>query len=187
MNEGAEMKNMLFTNLLMVNVPRPIFMTHTSLRAYVDGEEEYPEMKTMGDMTFSNIHVDNTALDKNSAIVMTSVPGNYIRNITLSNITMRLAGGGTVNDAKNIFGEFSEEWFKAQDKRRWPEYGYLGGTVPAYGIYLRHMKGVTINNVNISTVNKDVRPLMRAVDVKKLSINGKSITKERIENLTDLK
>lgn len=43
MNEGAEMKNMLFTNLLMINVPRPIFMTHTSLRAYVDGEEEYPE------------------------------------------------------------------------------------------------------------------------------------------------
>ena len=34
------MKNMLFTNLLMINVPRPIFMTHTSLRAYVDGEED---------------------------------------------------------------------------------------------------------------------------------------------------
>ena len=78
MNEGAEMKNMLFTNLLMINVPRPIFMTHTSLRAYVDGEEEYPEMKTMGDITFSDIHVDNTGLDKNSAIVMTSIPGNYI-------------------------------------------------------------------------------------------------------------
>ena len=78
MNEGAEMKNMLFTNLLMINVPRPIFMTHTSLRAYVDGEEEYPEMKTMGDMTFSDIHVANTGLDKNSAIVMTSIPGNYI-------------------------------------------------------------------------------------------------------------
>ena len=35
-------------------------------------------MKTMGDMTFSDIHVDNTGLDKNSAIVMTSIPGNYI-------------------------------------------------------------------------------------------------------------
>ena len=53
----------------------------------------------------------------------------------MSDIIIRTAGGGTVKDANNIFGEFSKEWFELQDKRRWPEYGYLGGTVPAYGIY----------------------------------------------------
>lgn len=183
MNEGAVMKNMLFSNLLMVNVPRPIFMTHCSQRAFADGEEEYPEMQTIGDMTFNNIHVDNTKLDKNAAIVMTSVPGNYIQNITLSNITIRTAGGGTANDANNVFKEFTPEWFKSQDRRRWPEYGYLGGAVPAYGIYLRHMENVVLNNINITTVNEDARPQLRAVDVKKLMINGKLVDKEIIEDI----
>ena len=105
----------------------------------------------------------------------------------MSDIIIRTAGGGTVKDANNIFGEFSKEWFELQDKRRWPEYGYLGGTVPAYGIYLRHLENVIINNVNITTINKDVRPVIMAIDVKNLTINGRKIMKERIENINNSK
>lgn len=72
-----------------------------------------------------------------------------------------------------------------QDKRRWPEYGYLGGTVPAYGIHLRHLENVIINNVNITTINKDVRPVIMAIDVKNLTINGRKIMEERIENINN--
>ena len=46
-------------------------------------------------------------------------------------------------------------------------------TVPAYGIYLRHLENVIINNVNITTINKDVRPVIMAIDVKNLTINGR--------------
>lgn len=186
MNEGAEMRNMLFTNLLMVNVPRPIFLTHTSLRAFTDGEEEYPPMKTMGNLTFCNIHVDNSAIGKESAIVMTSLPGNYIHDITLSDITMYMAGGGTVSDSRTEFREFSREWFEAQDRRRWPEYGYLGGTVPAHGIYLRHMKNVNISNVFVVTANPDERPALKAVDVKHLIINGKTVKGDNVKKLNGM-
>ena len=89
----------------------------------------------------------------------------------MSDIIIRTAGGGTVKDANNIFGEFSKEWFELQDKRRWPEYGYL--------------ENVIINNVNITTINKDVRPVIMAIDVKNLTINGRKIMKERIENINN--
>ena len=185
MNEGAAMKNLLFSNLLMVSVPRPIFMTHCSLRAFVDGEEEYPEMQTIGDMAFSNIQIDNTMLDKNAAIIMTSVPGNYIQNITLSNITMRTAGGGTQADATAVPKEFTVEYFKAQDRRRWPEYGGFGGRVPAYGIYLRHMQNVNLNNVSVIAVNEDARSQMMAVDIKNLTINGQLVNQEIINDINN--
>jgi hypothetical protein len=175
MNEGAVMKNMLFGNLLMVNVPRPIFMTHCSLRAFVDGEEEYPAMQTIGDMTFCNIHVDNTGLDRHSAIIMTGVPDNCIQNITLSDIVIQTAGGGTKADAEAVPNEFTVAYFKAQDRRRWPEYSGFGGKTPASGMYLRHIKNVNINNMKITTVNDDARTKLMTVDVKELSIDGKPV------------
>ncbi|MDR3232412.1 MAG: right-handed parallel beta-helix repeat-containing protein, partial [Planctomycetaceae bacterium] len=48
MNEGAELKNMVFTNLIMESVPRPVFMTFCQQRAYVDAPEELAPMKYMG-------------------------------------------------------------------------------------------------------------------------------------------
>ena len=103
----------------------------------------------------------------------------------MSDIIIRTAGGGTVKDANNIFGEFSKEWFELQDKRRWPDYFFFFKQKTAYEIYLRHLENVIINNVNITTINKDVRPVIMAIDVKNLTINGRKIMKERIENINN--
>ena len=80
---------------------------------------------------------------------------------------------------------FLENFLKNGLNCRINEDGYLGGTVPAYGIYLRHLENVIINNVNITTINKDVRPVIMAIDVKNLTINGRKIMKERIENINN--
>ena len=53
MNEGGEMKNMVFSNLVMENVPRPILMTFCQQRACVDSPRELAPMKAMHHFIFN--------------------------------------------------------------------------------------------------------------------------------------
>ena len=84
MNEGGEMKNMSFTNLVMKNVPRPVFMTFCQQRAGVDASMEMAPYKAMHSFIFSDIIADNSELDKNSAFFITGMPNHYITDIQLN-------------------------------------------------------------------------------------------------------
>ncbi|MFY0598117.1 MAG: right-handed parallel beta-helix repeat-containing protein [Cyclobacteriaceae bacterium] len=164
MNEGGEMKNMTFSNLTMKNVPRPIFMTFTQQKACVDAPEEMYPMKSMHDFIFTGISVDNRELDKNSAIFITGMPNNYIENIILRDIQFKVAGGGTVADAdKTDHNEYTLEVLNGW----WPEFSGVG-TLPAHGVFARHISGLFIDNVHISTETKDARPAVVFDDV----VNG---------------
>jgi hypothetical protein len=46
------------------------------------------------------------------------------------------------------------------------------GTVPAYGFYMRHVKGLEIHDVEVSFVKDDLRPPFVLVDVKDVDLRG---------------
>ncbi len=153
LNEGGEMKNMTFSNLVMKNVPRPVFMTFAQQKACVDAPEEMYRMKAMHHFIFNGIIADNSELDKNSAFFITGMPNHYITDIQLSNIQFMVSGKGTKKDAKKTdLKEYTLETLKGW----WPEFS-LVGTLPAYGIYARHVNGLYINNFQVTTVEKDNR------------------------------
>ncbi len=162
MMEGAEMRNMVFSNLVMKNVPRPVFMTFNSQKAWVDTMATLLPMKRMYNIQFNNIVVETNTAGKNAAFIVTGMPGHPIEGISFSGIRAIFPGGGTAADAKNVLEEFTVENLKG----RWPEYGGLRGTVPSYGLYLRHVKGVTLQNIDVSTTTADARPAMVLVDVE---------------------
>jgi polygalacturonase len=161
MMEGAIMSNMLFTNLVMINVPRPVFLTFNKQNASFDAHGEPPPMNRVHDIVFSNISVQDTAGGKNCGFIVTGMPDHPVENITFSNIHAMFPGSGTAEDAKNVLEEFTVENLKG----RWPEVGGLRKTVPSFGMYLRHVKGVTLRDVYIETVKPDVRPAVVYVDV----------------------
>ncbi len=164
LNEGGEMKNMTFSNLVMKNVPRPVFMTFAQQKACVDAPEEMYPMKAMHHFIFDGIIADNSDLDKNSAIFITGMPNHYITDIQLNNIQMTVSGGGTQEDAeKTAFKEYTLDVLNGW----WPEF-HLVGTLPAYGVFARHVKGISINNVQVNTVKEDHRSPIVFDDV----ING---------------
>ncbi|GAL80631.1 polygalacturonase [Algibacter lectus] len=153
MNEGGEMKNMVFNNLIMKNVPRPIFMTFCQQRAGVDAPQDMQPMKAMHGFIFSNIIADNSELDKNSAIFITGMPEHYITDIQLNNIQFKVSGGGTKEDANKInLKEYTLETLG----NWWPEFSKVG-TLPTSGIYARHVDGLRINNFHLQTINEDHR------------------------------
>ncbi len=174
MNEGGAMKNMVFSNLTMRNVPRPIFMTFCQQRAGDDTPEEMYPMKEMKNFTFQNIIVDNTELDKNSAFLFTGLPGYNIENIILKDIQFFVSGGGTKEDAtKTDLKEYTLETLKGW----WPEFSLIG-TLPASGVYMRHMENVFIENFHLTIVGEDARKPIILNDVangniEKFYVNGK--------------
>ncbi len=153
MNEGGKMKNMTFSNLVMKNVPRPIFITLAQQKACVDAPEEMYPVGSIQNFIFENIIVDNEDIDKNSAIFITGIKGHYIKNMVLRNIQLHFSGGGTLVDAKKTK---VKEYTLDVLKDWWPEF-HLVGTLPAYGVYARHVKGLYLDNVHIYTKNEDKR------------------------------
>jgi hypothetical protein len=162
------MKNMVFSNLVMKNVLRPIFMTHCQQRACVDSPQELAPMKSMNGFLFENMIIESGDSGKSSVIIISGMPGHPIENITLKNIRMTTGGGGTGEDASvRILNEFTPEVLKGW----WPEVSLLG-TIPAYGLYARHIEGLIISDVSFSTKRDDVRPALVLDDVKYAELSG---------------
>ena len=72
--------------------------------------------------------------------------GIPLENITLRNVNLTLEGG--VNDFTPTVPDKAPEY---------PEVFVYGGELPAKGIFFRHINGLTLDNVRISTYNPDAR------------------------------
>ena len=163
-NEAGGMSDMVFTNLVMNNVPRPIFMTFCKQRACVDEPlDSLDELKYMKRFMFDNIIINNEELDKNSCFVFSGIPTNYIEDVSLSNVMFVTSGGGTKEDAKrkNI-----PEFDLISMKNHWPEYRCLGGALPAKGIYARYVRNLHVSNFKFVSKAYDARKLIVTHDVK---------------------
>jgi polygalacturonase len=165
MNEGAEIKNMIFTHLTMTNVPRPLFLTFCQKNAWVDAPQgELPPMKSVSNLQFDHITVDDEAGTKNSGFVIIGMPGHPVENLTFSDIRATFPGGGTAEDATNSVAEFTPENLG----NRWPEIGSFRKTGPASGLFAHHVKGITLHNVEFSTKLPDARPAVVFSDVTEI-------------------
>ncbi|MFI3269041.1 MAG: glycosyl hydrolase family 28 protein [Rikenellaceae bacterium] len=163
-NEGGSLSDMIFSNLVMNNVPRPVFMTFCKQRACVDAPQDtLDELKFLKRMKFSNIIVNNEGLDKMSGFVLSGIPEHHIEDITISDVHFRISGGGTAEDAarKNI-PEFDLESMK----HHWPEFKCLGGALPSSALFARYVKGLNVRNFKVDIVGTDARKLVYLKDVK---------------------
>lgn len=176
-NEGGEMKNMVFSNLAMENVPRPIFMTFCQQRVSVDTPEgEYESLSRMHNFMFSNIVVDNSKGDKNSAFFITGFPNHNIEDVSIKDVQFIVSGGGTVEDSKKEVKEYTIETLGGW----WPEFGKVG-TLPASGVYARHIDGLTLENISIKTVSKDARKAVILSNVVNSNLNSIKINNAKIK------
>lgn len=89
------------------------------------------------------------------------LPDYEVENITLSNIYLQFAGGGTLEDATR----------KIEDTPAvYPEYTNAGIT-PAYGINVKNAKKLTFNNIRLDYVAKDLRPAFYLKNVNEVELS----------------
>jgi hypothetical protein len=171
--EGGIMENILFDNLVMNNVTGPISLR---LGGYLGWKNERKESLPIGvlrNIRFSNIRAtvaDNAYPlphevpafpgEKKSCINVTGVPGYYVEGITFSNIHVTFPGGGDREDARREVPELRDHY---------PEY-HMFGTLPGYGMYVRHTRDLRLENVTFDFASPEFRPALVCEDVKDLEL-----------------
>jgi len=77
--------------------------------------------------------------------VLNGVGDNVLENISFTDVQLKFAGGGTAEEAAAEVPQIAGEYFQI-------------GTPPAYGMYARNVRGLTLNNVRFEMASPDVRP-----------------------------
>ena len=149
--DGALLEDVTITNITMRDVQNsPIFLR---LGSRMRGPAGIP-VGELRRVLISNIVVYNA--DPRYASIISGIPGHDIEDVRLSNIRIYYQGGGTREQAAIE---------PPEKETNYPEPSMFG-VIPSYGFFIRHAKGVELNNVEVSYINSDFRPAFALEDVK---------------------
>jgi polygalacturonase len=168
--DGAHLRNILVSDIEMVEVKTPILIRLGSrLSVFRKSEDVQQPTGTLENVVIRNVKAkaaDSAQLKPASGILITGVPGHYITNLKLQNIDIELAGGGTIQDSRVTVPE-------AIDK--YPEVKTFGPTIPAYGLWARHINGLQLQNIRFHLKSNDKRPAIICEDGRNIVIEHCSI------------
>ena len=82
------------------------------------------------------------------ASIIAGLPGHPVEDVTLSNVRIVYRGGGTAADAERE---------PPENETAYPEPSMFG-TLPAYGLFVRHARGVLLRDVKVEHEREDARP-----------------------------
>jgi polygalacturonase len=154
--DGGPLEDVTITNITMRDVMNsPIFLR---LGRRMRGPAGAP-LGQLRRVIISNVTAWNA--DPRYASIIAGLPGRDIEDVKLSNIRIIYQGGGTSQQAT------------AQPPERETNYPEpsMFGELPAYGLYLRHVNGLELNNVEVSHLKEDLRPAFVLEDVKSITFS----------------
>jgi Endopolygalacturonase len=152
--DGGHLEDITISNITMRDIVNaPIFLR---LGARMRSPEGTPVGK-MRRISIDNINVYNA--DSRFSCIMSGIPGHNIEDVSLSNIRILFKGGYTKEDGKLMPDENEKEY---------PE-PWMFGTIPASAFFIRHVKDISLSNIDIKFIEDDYRPafvLVNAENVK---------------------
>jgi polygalacturonase len=150
--DQGRMENIIVTNLSMSHVHHyPIYIT-TGCRNR--GPKEIISPSYGGDIMVSNVIAQDC--DSLAGIIVTGMPDEPLQNISLSNIRISYRGGGTADLRDRDYREQSTNY----PEPRW------AGPTPAYGLFARHVNGLSVSDVKFTTEKPDYRHCIILDNVK---------------------
>ncbi len=151
--DGGRLEDVAIDNVTMRHpVNSPIFLR---LGGRLRGPPGTP-VGTLQRVSISNVVVYDA--DPRFASIIAGLPGQPVRDVTVSHCQIFARGGG--EDA-------TETWATtrpAELAEKYPEPGMFGPT-PAYGFYVRHADGVRFVDVQLHVARDDLRPAFVLDDV----------------------
>ncbi len=148
--DGAGLEDVVISNLTMRRIfGAPIFLR---LGARMRGPPD-TAIGTLRRLSISNVIAEDVA--DGQGIMIMGLANHPVEGVTLENIRIEFAGGGTAAQAGRDVSEM---------ERDYPEPGSFGAT-PSWGIYARHAKDISVNHVDLRTRAADARPSIMLEDV----------------------
>jgi len=164
-NRGRIYTSNTYTGTNKINGEKPEGATVGSIKNIcirdVVAEVCYADREQDKKATYKNVHYkskERTGREKAQAgsIMITGIPGHYIENVTLENISISYPGGGTEADASITD--------VPEDVARYPEQFFFG-VLPSWGAYIRHVKNIQFKNVTMTTRTPEKRKKIVLDDV----------------------
>lgn len=181
---NARIENLTFSNIIMRNVTGPIGIGFSGPSRNNSNNNPQPTTKPfIRNIVFNGIRatvaakpIDHPDIhfgvtiregEKNSCITLNAMNEYYLENISFTDVHVTYAGGGTAEQAAKEVPKVAAEYFGVWDP--------LPGGPPAYGLYARNVKGLTLQNVRFGYEQADARPAIILDNVEDASINGLSV------------
>ena len=143
--EIGAIRNLTLENITAEGPYEPYEIVAWNYVSYVNNDT-YQEPWNMGTFEYTN----RNGLTKDDPWQLTcnvcGLKGHPLENITLRNIHLHLDGGVQEFDP-NV----------PEEPKPYPEVNTYGSTLPAKGIYFRHINGLTLDNVTITVDKADAR------------------------------
>jgi hypothetical protein len=178
-NPGSRFENMLFSNIVLDDVTGPIHISIGPSQRHTDSSGPGSSPAVVRNISFSNIHgtvttdppplpdypfkSDYRPGEGHSCITLNSIGDAVIENISFDNVHLTFGGGGTAEEAaRRDLPQISGEYF-------------MLGAMPAYGLYARNARGLTLQNVRFQVSKPDLRPALVFDHVEDAAINGLNV------------
>lgn len=185
---GMRVENLHFSNIILENVTGPIGVNfgETPSGQTATHSSPFESRPYVRNLTFQNIRATvaeapDARYEKITTYMPVALPGeqyscivfngsgnHVIEDVTLDNVHVTFAGGGSAELAAkrkvgSTVGEYMAPW---SDSPPGP---------PAYGVYARGVRGLTLNNVRLKVAKRDARPAMILDTVQDVAITGLSV------------
>lgn len=121
-----------------------------------ESREKINRSPVHGKVTLSDEALSIRQKTRSGPIMITGIPGHYIEDVVLENITISYPGGGSSEDAAMVV---------AEDETRYPEQFFFG-VLPSWGAYIRHARNIEFKNVVLRTRSPDKREKIVLDDVE---------------------
>ena len=142
--DGALLEDVTISNITMRDISNsPIFLRLGSRNR---GPKETTQTGAMRRVFISNVVVYNA--DPKYSSIISGIPGYMIEDVRLHNIRVYARGGGTKVQAALE---------PPEREAIYPE-PTMFGEMPAYGFFIRHIKGLQMRDVEVSYLSPDLRP-----------------------------
>jgi polygalacturonase len=152
--DGSHLHDVIISDITMDGITLPISIRlGARLKTFRKGDQPKPP-GVLRDITIKNLRVTGA---RQIGLLINGIPGHPVEALTLENIQIELAGGGTKTDAQVQLPE---------KESAYPEYNTFGKVMPASGIYARHVRNITFKNVHTSVAAADARPEKVFIDVE---------------------
>lgn len=172
---GSRVENVSFANLIMRDVTGPISIGLDS--AYRRSSAETPTRPNgiVRNVMFSDIQATVVSQggqfadmpfknnfrpgETRTCITLNGVNDEFLEGITVSNMHVTYGGGGTAEEAQREIPKIAGEYFEV-------------GTPPAYGMYARNVRRLSVTNVRFDLASPDLRPAMVLNHVEDADVNN---------------
>jgi polygalacturonase len=163
--DGGTLRNVRISRIRSENARAPVFIR-------LGSRNTSPPTPTgpgiIQDVLIEDVSSTVVTSQREFGIEIHGIPTALITNVTIRNFTMIPRGGvkfsnlGVTNIADLVVLD-KETSYPSADMFGW---------LPGYGVYCRHTRGLTLQNVNILPLLADVRPTVAFDDVDGLSISN---------------